>query len=75
MTALVGETLDDVLRSVTEQILSLGGDINPTKGAAKEIVGVLLELSNPRARLSRTETKGKPFSCLGELFLVFSKEQ
>ena len=28
---------------------------------------MLLELTNPRARLSRTETRGKPFSCLGEL--------
>ena len=26
------------------------------------------ELTNPLARISRTETKGKPFSCLGELF-------
>ncbi len=61
------DTLDDLLRSVFKQILAAGGDIRPTKGSAKELAGVLLELSNPRARLSHTETRGKPFSCLGEL--------
>ena len=63
-----GETLDDVMRWVLEQILLEGQDIFPTKGPAKELSGVLLELTNPLARISRTETKGKPFSCLGELF-------
>ena len=28
---------------------------------------MLLELTNPRSRLSRTETRGRPISCLGEL--------
>ena len=28
---------------------------------------MLLEIANPRARISRTETRGKLFSCLGEL--------
>ena len=62
-----GDTFDDVLRDVIEHILATGENINPTKGPAKELSGVLLEISNPRARISRTETKGKPFSCLGEL--------
>ena len=62
-----GETLDDIMRWVFEQILLRGQDIHPTKGTAKELSGVLLELTNPLARISRTETRGKPFSCLGEL--------
>ena len=62
-----GETLDDVMRWVLEQIQQEGEDIHPTKGPAKELSGVLLEITNPLARISRTETKGKPFSCLGEL--------
>lgn len=49
------------------ELLENGLPISPTKGPAIELRGVLLELSNPRARLSRTETRGKPFSCLGEL--------
>lgn len=60
-------TLDDLLRGVFEEIISTGVDIAPSKGPATELAGVLLELQNPRARLSRTETRGKPFSCLGEL--------
>ena len=62
-----GETLDDVMRCVLERIQLEGEDIHPTKGPAKELSGVLLEITNPLARISRTETKGKPFSCLGEL--------
>jgi thymidylate synthase len=64
---LSGQTLDDVMRSVIESIQSSGARINPTKGECTELTGVLLEITNPRARLSRTETRGKPFSCLGEL--------
>ncbi len=61
------ETLDDVMRWVFKWILREGEDIQPTKGPAKELSGVLLEIANPLARISRTETRGKPFSCLGEL--------
>ena len=55
------------MRWVFQQVLQEGEDIRPTKGPAKELSGVLLEIKNPLARISRTETKGKPFSCLGEL--------
>ena len=61
------DTLDDLMRGVFDTLLSNGNRISPTKGVATEHTGVLLELRNPRARLSRTETRGKPFSCLGEL--------
>ena len=64
---IVGETLDDVLRDVVEKVLTEGIPIKPTKGDALELSGVLLEILNPRARLSRTETRGKIFSALGEL--------
>ncbi|WP_199756431.1 MULTISPECIES: thymidylate synthase [Corallococcus] len=46
--------------------------IEPRRKAGKELIGVLLELKNPRARLSRTEKKGVPFSCLGEFLWYFS---
>jgi thymidylate synthase len=62
-----GPTLDDLMRDVIESLLSHGQPINPSQGPCKELRGVLLELTNPRARISRTETRGKPFSCLGEL--------
>ena len=61
------KTVDDLLRVAIKEILARGQSIQSTKGTNREIMGILLELTNPRARLSRTETKGKPFSCLGEL--------
>ncbi len=69
----LGQTLDDVMHSVIDEILANGETIHPSKGECKEITGVLLEIANPRARLSRTETRGKPFSCLGELCWYLAK--
>lgn len=61
-------TLDDLIRMVLEEIIHRGVKVFPTKGGNKEIAGVMLELKDPRARLSSTETRGKLFSCLGEFF-------
>jgi thymidylate synthase len=58
---------------VIEEIQAHGDHIHPTKGEAIELTGVLLEVTDPRARLSRTETRGKPYSCLGELCWYLSK--
>lgn len=66
-------TLDDVMRLVIEEITTHGDRINPTKGPAMELIGVVLELTEARARLSRTETRGKLFSSLGELCWYLSK--
>ena len=70
------ETLDDAMRLTIELILSSGEPIKPSKGSAKELFGVTVEITNPLARISRTETRGKPFSCLGELcwYLAGSNE-
>jgi thymidylate synthase len=70
---LSGMTLDDVMRFVIQEILAHGDPIKPTKGAALELGGVLLELTNPRARLSRTAIRGKPYSCLGEFCWYLAK--
>ena len=59
-------TLDDAMREVIQALAAYGDRITPTKGPAVELTGVLIEIANPRARLSRTESRGKPFSCLGE---------
>lgn len=68
-------TLDDVMRSVIEEIQAHGDRIHPSKGPAKELIGVLLEVTDPRARLSRTETRGKIFSSLGELCWYLAKRK
>jgi len=43
------------------------------RGGTRELRSVLLKLSNPRARLSHTEKKGKIFSALGELLWYLAK--
>jgi thymidylate synthase len=68
-----GKTVDDLLRRVFSKIFNSGSQISPTRGKGRELFGVLLELSNPRARLSRTESKGTIFSCLGELLWYLAK--
>lgn len=70
-------TLDDLLRKVFKRLIDCKNVINPSRsnelGPATELTGALLQLTNPRARLSRTEKKGTVFSGLGELLWYFSK--
>ena len=66
-------TLDDLLMRVFEKLLRSRNSVKPTRGGTTELTGVLLKIKNPRARLSRTEMKGKLFSCLGELLWYFAK--
>jgi thymidylate synthase len=65
---LVEDSIDDLMHEALDRIFAKGVRVeSSTKGANTELTGVLLELRQPRARLSRTETKGTIFSCLGEL--------
>jgi thymidylate synthase len=66
MQQLIADTLDDLLLKVYPKILRNGERVKASKGWNRELSGVILELTNPLARLSRTETKGTVFSCLGE---------
>ena len=70
-----GDTLDDLMRGVIEEVFKSGTFICPSRGPAKELSGILLELKNPLARISRTESRGKLFSCLGELLWYLSKNK
>lgn len=60
------DTLDDLMRSVLERLLLSTDKVVATRGTFTELFGVVLHLSNPRARLSRSEMRGKVFSALGE---------
>jgi thymidylate synthase len=64
---LRAKTLDDLLRYALQSIEKYGEPVRASKGRTSEVRGVVLELTNPRARLSRTESRGKIFSCIGEL--------
>lgn len=68
------ESLDDALRDVLAALLAEDENaVQSSRGPSSELTGVLIELSLPRARLSRTETRGKPFSCLGELLWYLTR--
>jgi thymidylate synthase len=72
-TYIAEPTVDDLMRSVFEEIHARGDHVRASKGPNTEIMGVLLELTNPRARLSKTESRGKLFSCLGQLCWYLAK--
>jgi thymidylate synthase len=67
------QTLDDLLLRVLTVLLKSKSRIEPSRGPATELTGVLLKITNPRARLSRTEGRGLLFSCLGELLWYLAK--
>lgn len=66
MTSIEGPTLDDLLRDALHALKMNGHAVAPTKGPNRELLSVQLRLGNPRARLSRSIERGKPFSALGE---------
>jgi thymidylate synthase len=70
---IVERTLDDILNRVLSKLLTAKSRIVPGRGPATEIVGALIRIKNPRARLSRTEKRGKLFSSLGELLWYLAK--
>jgi thymidylate synthase len=59
-------TIDDLMRSVIERALSAGEPIAPTKGGARDLTGASLVLLDPRARLSRSEARGRATSAIAE---------
>lgn len=69
------ETLDDALLELYPALLARTKDsVKASRGETAELIGGLIEISNPRARLSRSETRGKLFSSLGELLWYLSKD-
>lgn len=58
---------DDLMHESLSRLREQGEHIEPTRGPALELQSVVLELANPLARLSRSETRGRVFSALGEL--------
>ena len=59
--------VDDLLRAAGEAILRDGVHVTPARGACSEISAVAFHLADPRARVSRTASRGRLFSALGEL--------
>lgn len=60
-------TVDDLLRAAAQMVTDHGVAIPTTRGPCREVIGASFELTQPRARLSRTLSRGRVFSALGEL--------
>lgn len=71
---LCAATLDDLLQELYPALIAQGTSVEASRGANTELIGVQLELEAPRARLSRTETRGRPFSALGELLWYLTRD-
>lgn len=69
-------TLDDAMNCIFTELLDRPFEIEATRskdlGASSEIVGVMIHLKKPRARMSLTETRGLSFSPVGELLWYLS---
>lgn len=66
-------SLDDVLATLYPELLKRGSHNGARRGATKEKVGVLVHLTKPRARISQSFSRGKPFSALGELLWYLAR--
>lgn len=66
------DSIDDMLRVLYLRLLRSADRVTPTRGGTREITGVLLELTNPRARISRAESRGKITSCIAEFLWYMS---
>lgn len=64
---LSAATVDDLMRKALTRLLVSRSTVPASRGVSTEIPAALLSLSNPRARLSRTENRSVLFSGLGEL--------
>lgn len=64
---LLGEGIDEILIKLYPILLAEGAANVGTRGEMHEKLGVSFRLTNPRARISRSQDRGKPFSALGEL--------
>jgi thymidylate synthase len=67
MLTVQQETLDDAMNTVFDALRANGELIQPRKGPALEIIGASVEIADPRSRVSRSQTRGRIFSALGEL--------
>lgn len=74
MNCFTANTIDDLIYDIYKILLNNQTEISTTRGTTTELVSVHICLNNPLARLSRTETRGIPFSALGELMWYLSGE-
>ncbi|MCV0384475.1 MAG: thymidylate synthase [Erythrobacter sp.] len=67
-----GDSLDTVLHKLYGALAEDGKKHTGTRGDTRELLSVTLKIAKPRARISISENRGKPFSALGELLWYLS---
>lgn len=67
-----GDCLDHVLHRLYQELLRNGQPHAGSRGDTIELLGVAIRILTPRARISRSENRGRPFSALGELLWYLS---
>jgi thymidylate synthase len=67
-----GDCLDHVLHRLYQELLQNGQPHTGSRGNTLELIGVAIGILKPRARISRSENRGRPFSALGELLWYLS---
>lgn len=73
MKPQVADSLDDLLHKTYQVFVNpRQRSLSASRGQFKEELGVTLRLKNPRARLSRSESRGRVLSCLGEFLWYLS---
>ncbi len=65
--AFTESTVDDLLRNAYTAIRKEGQPVSSTRPDSHELIGVSLELTQPRCRLSRTETRRRTRAGIAEL--------
>jgi thymidylate synthase len=66
------DSLDQVIHALYMELLEHGQEHIGSRGKNRELLGVALRIRNPRARISISEDRGRPFSAIGELFWYLS---
>ena len=59
-------TVDDALQHSLQALITSGTKIDSSRGRNTEIIGAQIEITNPLARISRTETRSTLHTALGE---------
>lgn len=67
-----GDSLDDLMYDIVKYIKKNGSWTKPSQGHNLEIIAPRVELTNPLARVSHSESRSTLFSCLGELIWYIS---
>lgn len=69
---IVEDTLDDALMVLFSRLLTGGTRTQSSNGPAKELIGCSIQITDPRARLSRSGGRSTIFSSLGETLWYLS---